>query len=272
MITATFKSQLDKLGLSYDWDREITTSEPRYYKWTQWIFEQLFARGLSVPRRGVGQLCPRSAPCSPTRRSTTASTSRPATRSKRKLWQWMLAITKYAERLVDDLEGLQWPNGVQGAARPGSASRSAPTSRSQSANAARPSRCSRRVRTRCSAATTSCSRPSTRSSTRSPRPCARRSRRTAPGKRSDRDRTTEAADAEDRHVHRRVPVNPVDNKRIPIWIAIRARELRHRAVFACPAHDERDHAFAVQFQLPIVNSCTLTGTSRTRRTPATART
>ena len=121
----------------------------------------------------------------------------------------------------------------------------------------RRSRCSRRGPTRCSAAPGSCSRPSTRSSTRSRRPSsAPRSTRIASevGKRSERDRTTEAADAPKTGVLTGAfAINPVNGKQIPIWIADYVlASYGTGAVFACPAHDERDHAFATKFGLPII--------------------
>ena len=78
---ATFKRQLKMLGFSYDWSREIDTTDPGYVRWTQWIFLQLFQRGLAYQARCPSTGAPRSAPCSPTRRSSTARASAAATPS-----------------------------------------------------------------------------------------------------------------------------------------------------------------------------------------------
>ena len=72
---ARFKSQLKALGLSFDWDREINTTDPEYYKWTQWIFIQLFKKGLAYRRRPPSTTAPAARSFWPTRRSSTASVS-----------------------------------------------------------------------------------------------------------------------------------------------------------------------------------------------------
>src|SRR6476646_1177407 len=108
-----FKSQLKKLGLSYDWTRELATSDPKYYKWTQWIFQVLYERGLAYRAEVPVNFCPALGTLLANEEvhdGKYIETGDPV--EKRMLRQWMLKITEYAERLVQDLDGLQWPNGT----------------------------------------------------------------------------------------------------------------------------------------------------------------
>src|SRR5690242_10343422 len=110
---ATFKSQLQKLGLSYDWSRELATSDPNYYKWTQWIFEVLYERGLAYQAEVPVNFCPALGTVlanEEVKDGKYIETDDPV--EKRLLRQWMLRITQYADRLVEDLEGLEWPFGT----------------------------------------------------------------------------------------------------------------------------------------------------------------
>jgi leucyl-tRNA synthetase len=112
--TATFRKQMELVGLSYDWDRELTTSEPRYYRWTQWIFARLFDRGLAYQTEVPVWWCEEL-------RTVLANEEVINGRSergdhpciKRPLKQWMLKITAYAERLLDDLDLVDWPESVK---------------------------------------------------------------------------------------------------------------------------------------------------------------
>ena len=103
---ARFKSQLQALGLSFDWDREINTTDPEYYKWTQWIFIQLFKKGLAYKEGDHRQLVHRlQRSFWPTKRWSTASCERcgsPVVQKNKS--QWMLKITAYADRLINDLD------------------------------------------------------------------------------------------------------------------------------------------------------------------------
>src|SRR3982750_2669068 len=110
---ATFKRQLQKLGLSYDWTRELATSDPRFYKWTQWIFEVLHERGLAYRAEIPVNFCPALGTVLANEEvhdGKYIETGDPV--EKRLLKQWMLRITEYADRLAEDLEGLDWPNGT----------------------------------------------------------------------------------------------------------------------------------------------------------------
>jgi leucyl-tRNA synthetase len=107
-----FKRQLKSIGTSYDWDREIATINSDYIKWTQWIFLQLYKRGLAYEAVVPVNWCPELG-------TVLANEEVPEQQEKgytvvrRPMKQWMLKITEYAERLLNDLENLQWPEGTK---------------------------------------------------------------------------------------------------------------------------------------------------------------
>lgn len=111
----TFKTQLKKLGFSYDWDREIDTTDPDYYKWTQWIFLKLFEHGLAYEQDLPINYCPSCKTGLANEEVLNDFTcERCGTKvEKKKIRQWVLAITKYAERLLNDVDKLDWPEGIK---------------------------------------------------------------------------------------------------------------------------------------------------------------
>uniref|UniRef100_A0A2P2MC13 leucine--tRNA ligase n=1 Tax=Rhizophora mucronata TaxID=61149 RepID=A0A2P2MC13_RHIMU len=109
-----FRSQLKSLGFSYDWDREISTTEPGYYKWTQWIFLQLFKRGLAYQAEVPVNWCPALGTVLANEEVVDGVSERghhPVIRKPMR--QWMLKITAYADRLLEDLDDLDWPESVK---------------------------------------------------------------------------------------------------------------------------------------------------------------
>ncbi len=106
---ARFKSQLKSLGLSFDWSREINTTDPSYYKWTQWIFLQLFKKGLAYKKEMNVNFCPSCKVVLANEEAAGGVCERCGTEVIHKeKSQWMLKITEYAQRLIDDLEGLDF--------------------------------------------------------------------------------------------------------------------------------------------------------------------
>ena len=112
--TDNFRRQLQRLGLSYDWSREIDTTDPRYFKWTQWIFQKLHERGLAYQAEAPVNWCPALGTVLSNEEVIDGKSERggfPVLRVP--LRQWMLRITDYAERLLDDLEELDWPENIK---------------------------------------------------------------------------------------------------------------------------------------------------------------
>ena len=110
----TFKRQIKSLGFSYDWDREINTTDPNYYKWTQWIFTKLFEKGLAYQDDVMVNWCPALGTVLANEEVIDGVSERgghPVFR--RPMKQWVLKITAYAERLLDDLNDVDWPDSVK---------------------------------------------------------------------------------------------------------------------------------------------------------------
>ncbi|KAI3941448.1 hypothetical protein MKW98_022455 [Papaver atlanticum] len=109
-----FRAQLKSLGFSYDWDREISTTEPEYYKWTQWIFLQLFKQGLAYQAEVPVNWCPALGTVLANEEVVDGVSERgghPVI--KKPMRQWMLKITAYADRLLEDLNDLDWPESIK---------------------------------------------------------------------------------------------------------------------------------------------------------------
>ncbi|KAL8136920.1 hypothetical protein V2J09_002921, partial [Rumex salicifolius] len=109
-----FRTQLKSLGFSYDWDREISTTEPEYYRWTQWIFLQLLKRGLAYQAEVPVNWCPALGTVLANEEVIDGVSERGGHPVIRKpMRQWMLKITAYADRLLEDLDELDWPESVK---------------------------------------------------------------------------------------------------------------------------------------------------------------
>ena len=109
-----FRRTLESLGFSYDWDREINTTDPKYYRWTQWIFQQLYKKGLAYVAEVPVWWCEAMGTVLANEEVIDGHSERgdhPCVR--RPMRQWMLKITAYAERLLQDLEGLDWPESIK---------------------------------------------------------------------------------------------------------------------------------------------------------------
>ncbi len=109
-----FREQIRSLGFSYDWDREVNTTDPKYYRWTQWIFEQLYKKGLAYVAEVPVNWCPALGTVLANEEVIDGRSERgnhPVVRKPMR--QWMLKITEYAERLLKDLDTLDWPEGIK---------------------------------------------------------------------------------------------------------------------------------------------------------------
>lgn len=110
-----FTKQLKSLGFSYDWSREVDTTDPGYYQWTQWIFLELFKRGLAYEQDLPINYCPS---CKTGLANEEVLSDNTCDRcgtlvERRPIRQWVLRITEYADRLIEDLDGLDWPEGIK---------------------------------------------------------------------------------------------------------------------------------------------------------------
>ena len=115
---ANFRRQLDAIGFSYDWSREINTTDPAYYKWTQWIFLQLYKRGLAYVSHAPVWYCPALGTVLANEEVLPTDEGPRSERGnhpveRRPLRQWMLRITAYADRLLKDLDQLDWPESLK---------------------------------------------------------------------------------------------------------------------------------------------------------------
>lgn len=110
----TFRRQIQSLGFSYDWDREINTTDPEYYKWTQWIFLQLYKKGLAYVDEVAVNWCPALGTVLANEEIIDGKSERGGHPVERRpMKQWMLKITAYADRLIEDLEEVDWPESIK---------------------------------------------------------------------------------------------------------------------------------------------------------------
>jgi len=111
---ATFKKQIQSIGFSYDWDREVDTTDPDYYRWTQWIFLQLYKKGLAYESELPINWCPGCKTGLANEEVVDGKCDRCGTKTTKKLLrQWVLKITDYADRLLEDLKDLDWPEPIK---------------------------------------------------------------------------------------------------------------------------------------------------------------
>lgn len=252
----TFRRQIKRLGFSYDWEREVNTSSPDYYRWTQWIFLQLYHKGLAYMADVPVNWCPALGTVlanEEVKDGRYVETGDPVER--RLMRQWMLKITDYAERLLEDLDGLDWPESVKEMQRNW-------IGKSHGADVVF------RIDGHDRDFTVFTTRPDTlfgatycvfapehplvrEITTDEQREAVEAYVREAAQK-SDLDRTdlakTKTGVFTGAHA-----INPVNDERIPIWVADYVlMGYGTGAIMAVPGHDERDHEFARTFGLPIV--------------------
>ncbi|MBT4594259.1 leucine--tRNA ligase [bacterium] len=110
----TFKKQLARIGAIYDWSKEVNTTDPHYYKWTQWIFVQMYKAGLAYESNMPINWCPRCLTGLANEEASSGECERCGTPVERKnIRQWVLKITEYADRLLEGLDDLDWPDRVK---------------------------------------------------------------------------------------------------------------------------------------------------------------
>jgi leucyl-tRNA synthetase len=250
-----FRKQIKALGFSYDWDREVATSNEEYYKWTQWIFLKLFEKGLAYEAESPINWCPSCKTGLANEEVVDGLCERCKTRVVRKrIRQWILKITAYAERLLEDLEELDWPEPVKMMQRNW-------IGRSEGANVIF------KIEGHPDGLEIYTTRPDTlfgvtymvlspehplveKITTPEQRKAVDEYLEEA-AKKSDMERT-DLAKVKTGVFSGAFAVNPLNNEKIPIWIADYVlNSYGTGAIMAVPAHDERDWEFAKAFHLPI---------------------
>ncbi|WP_409297118.1 leucine--tRNA ligase [Peribacillus sp. SCS-26] len=251
----TFRRQIKELGFSYDWDREVNTTDPEYYKWTQWIFLKLYEKGLAYVDEVPVNWCPALGTVLANEEVIDGKSERGGHPVERRpMRQWMLRITAYADRLAEDLEELDWPESLKDMQRNW-------IGRSEGAELdfqVEGSEETFRVFT---------TRPDTlfgaTYAVLAPEHKLVEKITTAGQKeavdayinkikhKSDLERTDLAKEKTGVFTGA-YAVNPVNQEKMPIWIADYVlASYGTGAIMAVPAHDERDYEFAKEFGLPI---------------------
>jgi len=256
-----FRRQIKALGFSYDWDREIATSDENYYKWTQWIFLKLFEKGLAYEADSPINWCPSCLTGLANEEVVDGFCERCKTKVVRKrIRQWILKITAYAERLLNDLTDLDWPEPVKQMQRNW-------IGRSEGANVTFKVDKPADVKEDYSIEIYT-TRPDTlfgatymvlspehslvEKITRPEQKQAVAAYIEEASKKSDLERT-DLAKEKTGVFSGAYAINPVNYEKIPIWIADYVLiSYGTGAIMAVPAHDERDWEFAKTFGLPIV--------------------
>lgn len=252
----TFRRQINSLGFSYDWNREINTTDPEYYKWTQWIFTKLYEKGLAYEAEVPVNWVPELGTVIANEEVIDGKSERGGYDVIRKpMRQWMLKITAYADRLLDDLEEVDWPESIKEMQRNW-------IGRSVGANV------TFKVAGMEKDFTVFTTRPDTlfgatyavlapehelvAQITTPEQKAAIDAYVEEASKKSDLNRTDLAKEKTGVFTGA-YAINPVNGKEIPIWIADYVlASYGTGAIMAVPAHDERDHEFAKTFGLEII--------------------
>jgi leucyl-tRNA synthetase len=252
----TFRRQIKSLGFSYDWDREVNTTDPNYYKWTQWIFLKLYEKGLAYIDEVPVNWCPALGTVLANEEVIDGKSERGGHPVERRpMKQWMLKITAYADRLLEDLEELDWPESIKEMQRNW-------IGRSEGAEIRFA------IQGRDESFTVFTTRPDTlfgvtyavlapehslvKVITTSDQRAEVEAYLEQVKRKSDLERTDLAKEKTGVFTGA-YAINPATGQPIPIWIADYVlMSYGTGAIMAVPGHDERDHEFASKFGLPIV--------------------
>ncbi len=250
---ANFKKQIKSLGFSYDWSREIDTTDPKYFKWTQWIFMQLYKKGLAYLDTVPVNWCPALGTVLANEEVIDGRSERgnhPVER--RPMKQWMLKITEYAERLLADLDTLDWPEGVKEMQRNWIGKSTGAEVDFELENGKKLTVYTTRPDTLFGATymVIAPEHPMADEITVPDRREAVAAYRKEISGKSDLDRTE--GNNKTGCFTGAYAVNPLNGEKIPIWMADYVLvSYGTGAIMAVPAHDDRDFAFAKKFGLPI---------------------
>ncbi len=251
-----FRRQLRALGFSYDWNREFATSDPSYYKWTQWIFTKLYEKGLAYEAEVLVNFCPALGTVLANEEVENGKSKEGGYPIERRpLRQWILRITAYADRLIQDLDLVDWPESLKKLQINW-------IGRSEGARVHFVEKITKEI------LTVFTTRPDTlfgatymvlapehplvKQITVSQQSSAVQAYQKQAASKSDLERT-ELTKKKSGVFTGAYAINPVNNQEIPIWIADYVLPgYGTGAIMAVPAHDERDFEFATTFHLPII--------------------
>jgi len=251
-----FRKQIKSLGFSYDWDREVSTHSSDYYRWTQWIFLQLFKKGLAYESHTPINWCDQCKTGLANEEVKEGKCERCGTTVVRKnIRQWVLKITEYADKLLSDLDSVDWPESVKSMQRNW-------IGRSEGASVLFPvENLNEQLEVYTTRADTlfgatymvvAPEHPLVAKLTTESQKEAVEAYLEASARKSDLERTDLAKDKSG-VFSGSYAINPVNNKKIPIWIADYVLiSYGTGAIMAVPAHDTRDWEFAKKFNLPII--------------------
>ena len=252
----TFRRQINSLGFSYDWNREINTTDPEYYKWTQWIFTKLYEKGLAYEAEVAVNWVPELGTVISNEEVIDGKSERGGYDVvRRPMRQWMLKITAYADRLLEDLELVDWPESIKDMQRNW-------IGRSEGANV------TFKVAGTEESFTVFTTRPDTlfgatytvlapelelvKKITTPEQTAAVEAYIEETSKKSDLNRTDLAKEKTGVFTGA-YAINPVNGQEIPIWIGDYVLvSYGTGAIMAVPAHDERDYEFAKTFGIDIL--------------------
>ena len=251
-----FRTQIKSLGFSYDWDREIRTCDPDYYKWTQWIFIQMYKRGLAYVAEMPVNWCPELGTVLANEEVIDGKSERGGYPVIRKpMRQWVLRITEYAERLLKDLDLVDWPQSTKDMQINW-------IGKSEGADVVfkidnKPLEFTV-FTTRCDTlfGATYCvmspEHPFVEKITTPEQEKEVKAYQKLCATKSDLERTDLSKEKTGVFTGS-YAINPVNGKKIPIWISDYVLATYGTgAIMAVPAHDDRDYAFAKKFNLPII--------------------
>ncbi len=250
-----FRRQIRMLGFSYDWSKEISTADPKFYKWTQWIFKQLYKDGLALNKDMPVNWCEELGTVLANDEVIDGKSERggyPVTRVNRK--QWVLKITSYAEKLLDGLDELEWPSSTKeiqknwiGKSKGANIKFVIDDNHSFEVFTTRPDTLF--GATYCVLAP---EHPLIDEITTKECAKAVKEYKEFCASKSELDRSELNKDKTGVFTGAYC-INPANNKKIPVWIGDYVLYgYGEGAVMACPAHDERDYAFAKKYNLDIV--------------------
>ena len=252
-----FTRQIKALGFSYDWDRCVSTCEPDYYKWTQWIFLKLYEKGLAYEAETPINWCPSCLTGLANEEVKEGKCERcGAVVTHKTIRQWILKITEYAERLLEDLDTLDWPDSVKAMQRNwiGKSFGAEVDFEIDGHNGEKLTVYTTRCDTLFGATymVVAPEHPAVKKITTAEQKDAVEKYIEEAAKKSDLQRTDLAKDKTG-VFSGSYAINPVNGKKIPIWIADYVLiSYGTGAIMAVPAHDDRDWEFAKKFNLPII--------------------